>query len=187
MKNFGVSLALLCVSFSSVAFADLTGCSTDSVTGDITCNLYEESSAYPLTWTTLAGAGVPGYVVLMDSGDPGTGFPGSSLDQQNQSLWSDVLWFQGNVLGGAGSTEVSLIFDQALFPSYTTVASAGFFILENQTGPTVWEPNGDNSVVFNIYSAPPVAVPEPSYLFLTAGLIGVGAMVQGSRRRSPRV
>jgi hypothetical protein len=121
----------------------------------------------------------------MDSGDPGDGFPGSSLDQQNLSLWSDVLWFQDN--GSGYSTELTLLFRAFEFPTYATVASNnGYFILENHSGPTVWDPNRDGSWLFNIYS--PETVPEPSgYAFLLGGFLGLGAVIRWRRRESQSV
>jgi len=177
------------LSFSSVSFADpfLTNCIHAPDYTTIDCHLYEEIGAYPVTYTDLDHPGTPGYLVLMDSGDPGDGWAGSSPDQQNLSLWSDVLWFQDN--GNGYSTELTLIFQPSQFPSYATVANygdGGYFILETHPGPTVWDPNDNGSRLFTIYS--PETVPEPSgYAFLLGGFLGLGAVIRWRRRESQSV
>jgi len=165
----------------------LSSCATDPGTGNIVCNLFEEN-VYPLTWTDVNNPGTPGYVVLMDSGNPGTGVPGNTTDQQNVALWSDVLEFDGNVNQGTGSTQLQLLYTSSAFPTYATVAANnGFFILENhggvnQSGPTVWDPNGDGSWLFYVYSP---EVPEPASLVLAGpSLIALAGLFWRRRRLS---
>jgi hypothetical protein len=167
------SILVLCV--PDALAVTISACVSNNVgpITDVVCNLYPEP-AYPLQWLQptdndyISGGGTPGYVVILSSGDPN-----SPADQQNTALWEDVLHYLPD-LGSGGSSLLELLYLAVDFPSYATVSAdpATYFVLASNPQPTVLDPNGDESWLFNIYTE---AVPEPS----TTGLIGGGMAALG--------
>jgi hypothetical protein len=168
------------------------------VENDFVLDLWERLPNTPTGTPTEIGGVVqlptpvdPGYVILMETGDPNT------VDRFNPNNWSDVVWFRDlNLLGLA--TSVQLFSDGcnvaegnlSCFPSLATVLSnPNVFMLEklvaveppegNDTDFTAYVANGNT---YNIHSVS--AVPEPrSITLICSGLICVVALVARAKRR----
>jgi hypothetical protein len=165
-----------------------------------TCNVYESdgngnpsdiSNVFDLNpYLVPGGAILPGYLVLMATGDPS-----NFGDVSNESNWSDVLVFAHDVthnsiqLLSEGCNNAANLQDVSCFPSVNTVIDAAFsqFILESTTSdPTKYTIRPDT---YNIYSPDVNAaqgavnpVPEPASLTLFAtGLTGL--LVRTLKRR----
>ena len=177
---------LLVATFVVLGFASLSRATTSSCpeagtaaadgSSNILCYLYENAGDYPLTYSSANQT--PGYVVIMNSGDPT-----SMTDEMNQSLWGDVIDFLPNTLQGTGSTELTLLFNPLTFPDYSTVVSGPFFFMsKNPSGDTVYDPNQDGTAVFHVLSPLPSTIPEPShYAFLLTALVVIGGVLRHKR------
>ncbi len=73
----------------------------------------------------------PGYVIVLDPGTP-------VADEDNPANWEEVLWFAGNLAGGAESSEFELFTGTAM-PSFAVISTFDggghdYFLFENPDG-----------------------------------------------------
>lgn len=162
------AILLACMSVPAGAMADSTPGSGSTQDPSYT---FGEGVSYTLTSKVFAGA-----VVLCESGV--TCNPSTPTSQ-----WSDVLVFYNtnpyaadynfdanhaevfsdSISSGSGSLASLLVNYQGLY---------SVFLSENPTGPTLWQPDSNDSYTVN--SSEAAAVPEPgSLLLLGSGLFGV--------------
>ena len=131
----------------------------------------------------------PGYVVIMDCGNPAV-----AADRNNVTNWSDVIHF---IDSGGGARTAQLLSAGGAMPSLATVqANPNVFMQETQVGTGL--DDIDNTVfnagnIYNVHSAarnapctPPAQVPEGDTLMLVgtglAGLAGYATLRWRARR-----
>jgi hypothetical protein len=164
-----------------------------------TFSFYERTTNQPGTGSptdtgpivTLPNSVGPGYVVIMDCGNPTV-----TADRNNVSNWSDVLHF---IDSGEGARTAQLLSAGGAMPSLATVlANPNVFMQETQAGTGL--DDTDNTVfnagnIYNVHSAAsrgcaPAQVPEGDTLMLVgtglAGLAGYAGLRWRARRAQQR-
>jgi len=203
IKLTAVMGCLLGISSVGIA-APLSNCSSATVGSQVTwtCNLFEEAATFGGFPLSLAVSASPGYLVLMESGNIAVGGQpgGTTTDETNQALWSDVLQWVNDGTGRVQQMILSSSPNQ--FPSVAAVEGSGasWFQLEcpgdaTLCGPTQNSiqasqytpdnPGANPNHIYNIFSGDDLSdgVPEPvTTTLMVSGLALLGLLKR--RRRA---
>ena len=188
MNKFCAMAAVLAVTSSALGQAGPGGGSNPYALG-LNLSIHETAGGLPSEVSDIVSlpAGLAsGYVVLLDSGSPT-----NLADQLNQANWSDVLQFIPDVEETQVATGMQLFSAGAAFPSVADVLNTNHvFLLENQSGPTVYTASTANSAspdVYTIFSSEEAtsagAAPEPAMAIAALTVMGWGLVV--ARRPRP--